>query len=49
MIDGVLYGSTSFSQVFALDAATGEAIWVSDPKSFTPQRDNLSTIVSNFT
>jgi len=35
MIDGVLYGSTSFSQVFALDAATGEAIWVSDPKSFS--------------
>ncbi|MBW2291404.1 MAG: pyrroloquinoline quinone-dependent dehydrogenase [Deltaproteobacteria bacterium] len=34
MIDGVLYGSTSFSQVFALDAATGEPIWISDQKSY---------------
>jgi quinoprotein glucose dehydrogenase len=34
MIDGVLYGSTSFSQVFAINASNGETLWVSDQKSF---------------
>ena len=31
MIDGVLYTSTSMSQVVALDAATGATIWSYDP------------------
>ena len=34
MIDGILYTSTSFSQVAAIDAATGETLWVYDPKSY---------------
>jgi quinoprotein glucose dehydrogenase len=34
MIDGVLYLSTSFSQVAALDAATGATLWVHDPQSY---------------
>ncbi|MDA1076786.1 MAG: serine hydrolase [Proteobacteria bacterium] len=34
MIDGVLYTSTSFSQVAAINAATGETLWVYDPQSY---------------
>jgi len=34
MIDGVLYTSTSFSQVAAIDAATGDTLWVYDPQSY---------------
>ena len=34
MINGVLYISTSLSQVAAINAATGETIWVYDPKSY---------------
>jgi quinoprotein glucose dehydrogenase len=33
MIDGRLYTSTSLSQVAALDAMTGETVWVYDPES----------------
>jgi quinoprotein glucose dehydrogenase len=33
MIDGVLYTSTSLSQVAAIDAATGQTKWVFDPGS----------------
>ena len=32
MIGGVLYTSTTLSQVAAIDAATGETKWVFDPK-----------------
>jgi glucose dehydrogenase len=32
MIRGVLYVSTSLSQVAAIDAATGQTLWVHDPK-----------------
>ena len=32
IIDGVLYTTTSWSQVFAHDAATGELLWRFDPK-----------------
>ena len=38
MIDGVLYVSTSYSQVAAIDPATGETIWVYDPKSYESGR-----------
>jgi len=31
MVDGVLYVSTAMSQVAALDARTGETLWVHDP------------------
>ncbi len=42
MIGGVLYISTSLSQVAAIDAATGKTIWVYDPKSYeTGQPTNL--------
>jgi quinoprotein glucose dehydrogenase len=34
MIAGVLYTSTSLSQVAAIDAATGETKWVFDPKIY---------------
>ena len=33
MIDGVLYVSTSFHRVVALDAETGAQLWVFDPKT----------------
>ena len=34
MSGGVLYNSTSFSQAYALDAASGGLIWVFDPRSY---------------
>jgi quinoprotein glucose dehydrogenase len=34
MVDGVLYTSTSLSQVAAIDAVTGETKWVFDPKIY---------------
>jgi quinoprotein glucose dehydrogenase len=33
-IDGVLYASTSMSQVAAIDADTGKTLWVYDPESY---------------
>ncbi len=33
MVDGVLYLSTPLYQAAAIDAATGETLWVHDPKS----------------
>jgi quinoprotein glucose dehydrogenase len=35
MIRGVLYVSTSLSQVAAIDTATGRTVWVYDPKVWT--------------
>jgi quinoprotein glucose dehydrogenase len=34
MIDGVLYVTTSFHRVVALDAETGNQLWVFDPKTY---------------
>jgi quinoprotein glucose dehydrogenase len=34
MVDGVLYVSTSLSQVMAIDAVTGETRWVYDPETW---------------
>jgi quinoprotein glucose dehydrogenase len=34
MVGGVLYISTSLSQVAAINAATGQTLWVHDPKSY---------------
>lgn len=34
MIDGVLYNSTSLSQAVAINALSGESIWVFDPGSY---------------
>ena len=34
MIDGVIYISTPFYQAAAIDAASGETLWVHDPRSY---------------
>ena len=34
MVNGVLYVSTSLSQVAAIDAATGNTRWVYDPETW---------------
>ena len=34
MVDGILYVSTSLSQVAAIDAATGKTLWVYDPETW---------------
>ena len=34
MIDGVLYASTAFSQVAAIDAGSGATRWVFDPHAY---------------
>ena len=45
MIGGVLYISTSLSQVAAIDAATGKMMWVYDPKSYeSGQPTNLGFV-----
>jgi quinoprotein glucose dehydrogenase len=36
MVDGVLFGSTALSQVFAIDAGTGRVRWLYDPGSYGP-------------
>ena len=38
MVDGVLYIRTSLSLVAAIDAASGEQLWVFDPKSYEAGR-----------
>ena len=38
MVEGVLYGSTSLGQVYAIDAVSGETIWVYDTKSYQAGR-----------
>jgi quinoprotein glucose dehydrogenase len=38
MIDGMLYATTGFSEVVALNPATGEVIWKYDPKSYEKGR-----------
>lgn len=40
MIDGVLYVSTSWSRVVALDAKTGKQLWVFDPHGDRPPRSD---------
>ena len=34
MVDGLVYLSTSLSQVAALDAGTGEMVWSYDPRTY---------------
>ena len=38
MVGGVLYTSTSLSQVVAIDAATGQTVWVHNPQAYTRGR-----------
>ena len=45
MADGVLYVSTSLSQVAAIDAATGRTIWVYDPETWKGGRPSNNGFV----
>ena len=38
VVDGVMYASTSYSQVAAIDPGTGETLWVYDPESWKAGR-----------
>ncbi len=38
MIDGVLYTTTSFGQAAAIEAGSGETLWVYDPKTYESGR-----------
>lgn len=40
MIDGILYGTTPQSKLFALNAATGKQKWILDPASEDPESKN---------
>jgi quinoprotein glucose dehydrogenase len=45
MVGGVLYASTSLSQVAAIDAQTGKTLWLYDPKTFEgPTPPNLGFV-----
>lgn len=44
MIDGVLYLSTSYNRVVALDAATGRQLWVYDPKAYEEEGQALNGV-----
>lgn len=37
IIDGVMYGASTWKNIFALDAATGEELWRFDPRTVHPQ------------
>lgn len=41
VVDGVMYVTTPFHRLFALDAETGRQLWVYDPKFRPDQRVNL--------
>ncbi len=41
MVDGILYVSTPFCRVFALNAETGAQVWVFDPQIDKSMRTNL--------
>ena len=47
MVDGVIYTSTAWSKVFALDAATGKLKWAFDPKVPGPKGVNACCDVVN--
>ncbi|MCY4508647.1 MAG: hypothetical protein OXG35_17070, partial [Acidobacteria bacterium] len=42
MVDGVLYFNTPLSQGVAVDAATGETLWVFNPKSYEEGTPSMS-------
>jgi outer membrane protein assembly factor BamB len=47
VVKGVLYTSTSLSQVAAINAATGETIWVYNPESYKVGRPtNLGLFIA---
>ena len=44
MIDGVLYISTSYNKVAALDAETGKQLWIYDPKAYEEEGQALNGV-----
>ncbi len=44
MIDGVLYISTPYNQVAAVDAGTGRQLWMYDPKAYEEQGQALNGV-----
>ena len=42
MLDGRLYTSTSLSQIAAIDARTGQTLWVYDPESYKQDHPPIS-------
>ncbi|WP_394846924.1 pyrroloquinoline quinone-dependent dehydrogenase [Pendulispora brunnea] len=48
MVGGVLYASTSLSQVAAVDATTGQTLWVYDPKSYLAEDGKSVAFPPNF-
>ena len=44
MIDGVLYLSTSYNRVAALDSATGRELWIYDPKAYEEEGQALNGV-----
>ncbi len=44
MIEGVLYISTSYNKVAALDAGTGKQLWVYDPKAYEEEGQALNGV-----
>ncbi|HEX4747946.1 MAG TPA: pyrroloquinoline quinone-dependent dehydrogenase [Bryobacteraceae bacterium] len=44
MIDGVLYISTPYNRVAALDAGTGRQLWIYDPKAYEEQGQALNGV-----
>ena len=42
MIDGVLYFNTPLSQGVAVDATTGETLWIFNPKSYEEGTPSMS-------
>ena len=48
VVDGVMYVSSAWSVVYALDAKTGEELWVYDPKSRAkmPRKDAVTSSIA---
>ena len=44
MIDGILYISTSYNRVAALDAETGRELWIYDPKAYEEEEQSLNGV-----
>jgi quinoprotein glucose dehydrogenase len=44
MIEGVLYLSTSYNRVAALDAASGRELWIYDPKAYEEEGQALNGV-----
>jgi quinoprotein glucose dehydrogenase len=44
MIDGVLYLSTSYNRVVALDAQSGKQLWIYDPKAYDEEGQALNGV-----